>query len=792
MTSFLALARRRETALAALAVGMSLSATEVHAQGQVLEEIVVSAQFREQNLQQTPLAITAFNSEMMDARSQTSIYEVSAQAPNVTLKPQGPAFGPSLVASIRGVGQYDFNPALEPGVGIYVDDVYYATLTGSIFDLLDLDRVEILRGPQGTLAGKNSIGGAVKLYSRKPEGDGTGMLEATYGSRDRIDLRGSFDFALAENLFARVAGVTKKQDGYVDRIDYGCAFPDSGVPAFLSSSTDCVLARDGEVDYNAVRGMLRWADGGPLEVQIVADYTHEDRNPAGSVLTNAGITSTYNPDNVDPFGGGAIRHDSRFVPPPGSYYNYASFVSEEDTFFLPDGTPFPVTETRADGRSNFEGWGVSGHIDYDLGDNLSLVSISAYRSYALDFSNDDDLSPLNLGLGQGDLTFWSFSQEVRLNGAFGEENQVEWTLGGFYMDQRSVYATYQDLRYSAVPLQFQGNDPVNADTKAAFAHVAWHATDALTLTGGIRYTDESKDYTFSRRSRDGSLNPFLGALDGVTGEYSGDRIDYRLNASYQWTGNLMTYAQFSTGFKGGGIGPRPFNPAQARPFGPETLDSYELGFKTDLADRTVRLNGALFYSEYNGIQLTLLSCPQFGGPGPCALPQNAGDAKMKGAELETTIYPMDGLMIDAAVSYLDFQYKNINPLAGGPDNPAGVQLDYVPPFTPEWKWSAGIQYEILMGDAGSLTPRVDASFQDDIFTNAVNTQYNAIEDYILANARLTWQSADAAWQASLAVTNLFDKYYALTSFDLIGAGAGYSAIQPGRPREWAVTVKRTF
>ena len=137
-------------------------------------QIIVTAQFREQALQDTPLAITAVNSEMLDARSQTNIAEVTAQAPNVSLKPQGAAFGPSLAASIRGVGQYDFNPALEPGVGLYVDDVYYATLTGAVFDLLDLDRVEILRGPQGTLAGKNSIGGAVKLYSKKPEGSDTG------------------------------------------------------------------------------------------------------------------------------------------------------------------------------------------------------------------------------------------------------------------------------------------------------------------------------------------------------------------------------------------------------------------------------------------------------------------------------------------------------------------------------------------------------------------------------------------------------------------------------------------
>src|SRR6478736_988506 len=140
------------------------------------DEIVVTAQFREQNLQDTPLAITAVNSAMLEARSQTNIAEVANQAPSVTLKPQGAAYGPALGANIRGVGQFDFNPALEPGVGFYVDDVYYATLTGSILDLLDLDRVEVLRGPQGTLSGRNSIGGAVKLYSKKPEGDNSGYV----------------------------------------------------------------------------------------------------------------------------------------------------------------------------------------------------------------------------------------------------------------------------------------------------------------------------------------------------------------------------------------------------------------------------------------------------------------------------------------------------------------------------------------------------------------------------------------------------------------------------------------
>jgi len=159
-------------------------------------DIIVTAQFREQRLQDTPIAITAVNAQMLEARSQTNITEVTNQAPNVQIRPQGASFGPSVSASIRGVGTADFNPAYEPGVGIYVDDVYYPQLTGAIFDLLDLDRVEILRGPQGTLAGRNSEGGAIKMYSKKPTGDGSGYLEATYGSRNRIGLRGSADFAL--------------------------------------------------------------------------------------------------------------------------------------------------------------------------------------------------------------------------------------------------------------------------------------------------------------------------------------------------------------------------------------------------------------------------------------------------------------------------------------------------------------------------------------------------------------------------------------------------------------------
>jgi iron complex outermembrane recepter protein len=802
------------TSFAALAVAMAAAPAAAQdeaaaADAPAGDEIVVTAQFRAQNLQDTPLAITAVNAEMLEARSQTNIAQVANNAPSVTLKPQGAAYGPSMGASIRGVGQFDFNPALEPGVGLYVDDVYYATLTGSLFDLLDLDRVEILRGPQGTLAGKNSIGGAVKLYSQRPRGDNTGTIAGTYGSRNRLDLRAGADIGLTDSLAFRLAGVAKKQDGYVKRMDFGCVNPagsalnpssatQTPIPATMASSSDCVVAREGEVDFQAVRGQLRWQPTDRLDINLIADFTHDDRTNAGSVLLDRsfnGVQASPNFNNpardIDPFtpndqpAANRIPLDSRFLC--GPYCNYASYSSPAD------GTQ---PGAQGAGRTKFEGWGVSGQVEYDLTDDMQFVSITAYREYETLFNNDDDVSPLAHSLGFGDLNFWSFSQELRLNGSLLDD-ALEYTVGGFYMDQRSVYATTQFLRYAGLPA-FQGNDPVDADTKAVFAHLAWHPVDPLTLTAGIRYTDESKTYTYTRLDLQGNRNPdgtstlpILGALDGVTGVYDGpesDRFDFRLNAQYEITQDISVYGQWSTGFKGGGINPRPFNAQQVKPFGPETLESYEVGFKSDFLDRRVRLNLAAFFSKYEDIQLNLNNCTGVLGITmgvPCALPFNGGNAEVKGIELETTLRPVDGLLIDGSASYLDFDYTSLVPNTG-------ISLDFVSPNTPKWKWAIGAQYEIDLGSTGSLTPRVDVAYQSDIYTNAVNRSTNLIEGYTLANARLTWANEQGDLEVSAEVTNLFDKYYLLTVFDLTTAGAGVASGQPGRPREWAVSVKKKF
>jgi iron complex outermembrane receptor protein len=600
-----------------------------------LEEITVTAQFRAQNVQDTPLAITAISAEMLEARSQTNISEMASQAPSVTLKPQSAMFGPSIAAYIRGIGAYDFNPALEPGVGLYVDDVYIATLTGSMLDLLDLERVEVLRGPQGTLAGRNSIGGAIKLYSQKPTADDGGSFQATYGSRNRVDLRGTANFALTDNLFMRISGVDRTQEGYVDRIDYGCAFPGNsfGIASLRPTSAGCVVARDSNVNYSAVRGALRWIAGERAEFNFSADYVNDRRNPTGVVL----VDYRNQPSMDAAFERSQAIYDNNpannargvdFVPPRGSYYNYASFYSPYyagGALATSAALPPPWVESRPTPQQWFEGWGTTLDGEFQLTDSLSLKSISAYRKYSSGFANDNDLSPLASSVGDGSLPFKAFTQEVRLNGG---NDIVEWTLGAYFLDQESRYQSWQDLRYS-LPLQFQQDDVVNVDTKAAFGHMGYNVTDRFVVTAGLRYTDEHKDYNYVRLNHTGTApGAVVGGLDGVRADFDGDSLDYRVAVQFDWNTDVMTYLQYATGFKGGGVSPRPFVPDQAVGFDREELRTLEAGLKADLFGRRMRINGAVFLSDYLDLQLGLQTCTGSTNPVPCGRIANAGDAEI--------------------------------------------------------------------------------------------------------------------------------------------------------------------
>ncbi|MCW6533533.1 TonB-dependent receptor [Sphingomonas lycopersici] len=746
------------------------AAAEAPATGQ--QDIVVTAQFRNQRLQDVPLAITAVDSMMLDARSQNNITQVAKQAPSVVVVPAGGAFGPSIGASIRGVGQFDFNPAYEPGVGLYIDDVYYATLTGGVFDLLDLDRVEILRGPQGTLAGRNSEGGAIKLYSKRPDANEGGYVEAGYGARNAINLRGSADFKITDTLFGRVAGVFKRQDGFVDLVDYGCARPGNpeNIAATRAAGT-CTVDKLGETDYKGLRGQLRWNPSDAVDITLSGDYTYQNQ-------TNAPEVTTYstNPNYLC-----------------GRYCTFADFSTK--------GYNFQHT-------NQFKGGGGSLNAVFKLADDLSLNSITAYRAYTATFGTDDDFSP-GVESTPGDpntrkeaggfnrLRHHFFSQEVRLNGAF-LDRAVEWTIGGYYSSQKTTYFTLQNIGY-IVPgayLTFMGNDPVNANSKAAFATAIVHpGIEGLTLTGGIRYTKEHKDYTFVRVNPDGSpLSGLaaafgLGALNGLTAKFDGDRVDYRASVDYRFSPAVLLYGTISTGFKGGGTSARPFTAQQALQgtFKPETLTNYEIGIKTDLFDRRLRLNLSAYIDEYKDIQLPLRDCTAYGG-GPCGVVANAGNARNKGVELEISATPTPGLSIDGSMSYIHSRLTTVSAALG-----SDYRIGDPATFSPAWQASAGIQYKAqLGGNAGSITPRVDYTYNDRQFTGRALGFAYYLPAYSLVNARLTWRNSKEDLELSASVTNLFDKYYYNSMFASVYSFSGTAYQQIGRPREWMLTVKKTF
>ena len=805
-------------AAGASALAFALSATPVLAQDNAAPQdaddgvIIVTAQFREQNLQDTPLAITAITGELLEQRSQTRLSDITMQAPSLQLQPSPAGAGKGMSAFIRGLGQADISPSVEPGVGIYVDDIYFATITASIFDLVDLDRIEVLRGPQGTLAGMNSEGGAIKLYSKKPTGEG-GYIEGTIGNFNRHDFRASADFTLVpDHLFARISGAYRQRNGHVTRIDYACSHPNdpdvvAGRLTSLATGTDCKLGELGDQDMKAVRGSLRWVPNDRLEVNLIGDYTRDKSQTQAVTLLRAASAA----QQTWTLAYQGVAYDNRFVPYGefrgdtvynDPYITYANFFDPGVTYSAIDGAGAPGVQNgpfMAQSAAQVDGWGVSGTIDYKLSDILSFKSITGFRKYESLAGDDNDGSPIAFIQEQQLHQHKQFSQEGRLSGDLG---QVHFTVGGIYFYQNTRYFNKNDTPFAGFgtpdkpTFAFINDDYVILRQIAGFGNVGWDVTDQFALEGGIRVTREKKDYHYGRFAFDGSGAPYLplsqpgNPLNGRVGTYEGTNVDYRAVASYKFTPGVMGYAQFATGFKGGGINPRPYFPEQILGFGPERVRSYEIGLKADLFDRALRINGDVYYMDFVGYQGTPNVCVDSNGdalpglpgtPGLCGQILNLGDAKVKGYELEITARPVRGLTIDAALSYNDFKFKAPN------INTGEFQEGDSRPGIGKFKWSIGVQYEAPIGDIGTLTPRIDVAHTPGYCGNLACDPISKVDSYRMVNARLTFRTVDRDWSIALEATNLFDELYYINKLV-----TQYASAQPGRPREYALTVRRNF
>lgn len=764
----------------------------------VLEEIVVTAQFRSTRLQDTPLAITAVTGSMLEARSQTNITQVSAQAPNVTMVQGGSIHGGATAqVYVRGIGQFDSNTGYEPGVGMYIDDVYYATTFGSAFQLLDLDRVEILRGPQGTLAGKNSIGGAVKLYSTKPSGDPDAFIEATVGSFSRTDFRGGTNITLIDDrLYGRLSAMSQSRDGYLTRYDYACV-TNSGTSS-ARVRQDCEIGTSGGKDSKGVRGALRWIASDTVEANFIADFTRDKSETPASILLAAPPFGGYSFLDGTPF-------DSRFIP-SARYTSYATFCGNggqiAGSVTIPASQPYCVPS-----HNDFTDGGGSGTIDWTINDHMSLKSITAYREYSGGFGDDNDGSPFDYQTNFVYLEHDQLSQELRMSGD-SPNAAIDWTVGIYYFKGHSNIGGR--THFPAQGLDFVMDDPVDSESRSAFAHAEWHALDDLNFVLGIRYTQDQKSYRFSRRDANTNLVPAsLTGIDGLQSKFEGSNWDYKTGLDYHLTQDIMAYVQWSTGFRGGGINPRPLFSNQSGTFEPETLNAYEIGFKSTLFDQRLRLNVAAFLNKYDDIVIDT-SSPYFntslpvdndpnsptynpvGGTFPSNVPINAGRAKIKGIEVEAFIEPLPGLNIDASASTLDFKYDELSAAALA----SGLTLDSPHIYSPKNKWSVGIQYALSVGSASTLTPRFDINHQASFYTRDTGLvqpfkTFNVVPAYTVSNAQISWKFEESKWEVTAAVTNLFDKYYLFNTYDLQFLNS--TAVgQPASPREWGLTVKRTF
>lgn len=758
--------------LALGAVATTANAQDAAPQENGTQDIVVTAQFRSTNLQDTPLAITAMTGEQLADRNFSGIADVGKSAPSVTLRQASSGYGKSTQAYIRGIGQSDFNFALEPAVGFYVDDVYHASLFGTSFDLLDLERVEILRGPQGTLFGKNSIGGAVRLISQKPKHSFEASIEGTYGSYDRLDVRGMVNIPLMEDQLAlRLSVASKEREGYVDRVDFACAYPSLAgnlVPTVTGEGNSCKVGTLGGESVRAGRAALRWTPVSEIEVNLTAEIIRDNSEAAADSLiyvnTAAAGLVTHNNNRLIPAFG--IPFDERFIVDP-----YVSFANYESAFL---GRKVPAVNT-------VHSESYSGEIAWNLSEDIQLKSVTAYQTFSGRFTQNANNSPLPLALTDNIAGFEQFTQEFRLVGTSFNE-MLDWAAGVFYFDGQSTLGGGAYL--AASNIAFDQNDSTDASNRSAFLHGTLHMTERFSLTAGLRYTKESKTYRFDRTNVPAGT-PFFagGAFTSPASKF--DRFDYKIGVDYKVTDDVMVYGQFSTGFKGGGINPRPFTPVAAVPFGPETLNAYEIGLKSDLFNRLVRLNLAAYHSDYSNLQLSANGLDNSGAPS--IIVSNAGNARINGAEAELEIRPVDGLQIDMSASYTDFKIQALGAAAGVAGGPS---LESKAPGTPEWKYNAGLQYRAELGNGATLTPRFDVYYQSKVFNEWTNNPRAVQEGYALVNGRLTYNAPDDEWYAALSVTNLFDQFYYVNRW--IQSGTYIFTGQPSRPREWAVTVGRRF
>lgn len=774
---------RRSRALRAQGTSLSLE----------LEEVMVTARRRSEHLQETPVAVTALSGEALEVRAVRSLDGLAQFVPNLQFDGAAPLSGAAYNATIflRGVGQNDFAIFSDPGVAIYLDGVYLGRSIGGVVDLTDVEQIEVLCGPQGTLFGRNTIGGAVILKSREPEGSFGGDLAFSVGSFDRRELRATLNLPIDEALAMRLSAVKLLRDGYAKRLTDGEEL--------------------GDRDATISRAQVAWHPSEDLSAKLTLDATRVRQGSAPLTLID-----------VAPSGVPLLNLYNALVAPHLGISAPDGSTLVSDAWLTDD-----IDTTHAGGRSinDLDSAGVALTLDSSLG-ATALRSITAWRKLRAEFARDGDNTPFTFRETHNDDRQEQFSQELQWSGS-DRERRLDWVSGLYFFQEdasergRAALAPglYEALEALAVPtgqtwcglaganprpiescpasLRYGGatfhDNNVLADLDvdlltrvrnrsiAIFGQGTHQFAERWSVTAGLRWTRDEKKIELAHRRRASGAYIVGSAAAPEQLSASSSELTPKLGVEWQVVPDAMLYASYARGFKSGGFNGRPLvNSEEVAPYDPETVDSYELGAKTRWFDGRMIANVAFFYNEYRDMQLSINATPQ-------NFVRNAGAARITGTEIEVAARLAQGFDLNVAVGYLNGSYARLDPQLATLQPPLTVDKELVK--APKWTASAGMQYRWSMG-AGSLTLRGDYIYRDRIYHDVFNDPRLTQPSFGIANAYAAFTTLDERWEVSFCATNLTSERYRISGNSSVGMGLAESTFSA--PREIGATLRMRF
>jgi iron complex outermembrane receptor protein len=699
-----------------LAAGLPPAAAQDGGAQSVLEEIVVTARHREERLQDLSISATAIDGATLERSGVARARDLEYMVPNLVFGNTG-TDGETFVG-IRGVGDFSRNIGFDTRVGVYVDGVFVGQSLAINQALVDVDRIEVLRGPQGTLFGKNTSSGVISINTRRPEHEFGGFVNFEYGNYDNVGGSGAVNLPLGDSLAARGSFVVKQRDGYVKNLFNG--------KDLLSE------------DYWGARGQLLFTPADRLEVRLSGDWYQSRPNilflePTAEV---PGVT----------FGG--------FAAAPKRLQ-----VSQD-----------------VDLKDRLENGGVSLSIEYETAGGFTLTSITGYRFSDRVTNSDEDASPLDgLYVDGFHDDLHHVTQEFRL--ASPRHERFDYVLGAFYFHQRaeSLRSAMGGVVFGGPFLAAHSETEVDVDAWALFGNGNFHLNERFSINAGLRLNQEDREVQF-----DQAATPFFPPILLREGE-SEFNVTATASLNYRFSDDVRGYFTWGRGTKAGGWNVDFVSVADIR-FADETVDTFEVGVKAELFGRRLRVNGAVFHSEFSNFQVFQFQATDLGTN---LILTNAGEVTATGVELEVAAVPMEGLLLTGGLGYADTTFERFRD--GG-----GIGIDFdgnTLPRAPEVTASASIQYTHPAGAWGDLVWRGEYSYRDDQYFNPDNLPNTLGAGYSLFNARVGLVGAGDSWEIFVWGRNLTDERY-VTNRGVSFLGIPFDLY--GTPRTYGVSIRKNF